>query len=219
MAVDGGEGRLGAGIGAEDGGGAHRHRAEQAGTGEGKIVSGRQHSQIDVIAGEPAEFGAGRRVEHVIVVGAGDELGCARGPAGNQKQRRRSRVSRGRRAGRLLAQLRPRGERPRVAVDDDVPQRWVFLDEAERHRAIVETRRGIGDQQTGGRADRGEMPKLGGPVSRQAHHRDRPARNNPNKATANWQLFGNCSSTRSPGAIPSARSPPEARLAWSSRSA
>ncbi|WP_231998414.1 AMP-binding protein, partial [Mycobacterium sp. 1245499.0] len=56
---------------------------------------------------------------------------------------------------RTMAQLGPRGERSRVAVDDDVPERAVPLDEALRHGPVVESACGVGDQQPGGLADRG----------------------------------------------------------------
>jgi hypothetical protein len=52
-----------------------------------------------------------------------------------------------------------------------VPQRWVLVGELGGHRAVVEARHLVGNDQRDRAADRGEVAELGGAVSGQAHHR------------------------------------------------
>ncbi|COU68765.1 Uncharacterised protein [Mycobacterium tuberculosis] len=73
----------------------------------------------------------------------------------------------------LGAQLRPRHERSRIAIDDDMAQGGVIGNKFARHRPIVEPAGHIGDHQPGGRADGGEVAQFGGAVTGQAHHWDR----------------------------------------------
>lgn len=186
LPFDEGEGRLRARVRRDHHGSAGHEGAQHAGAGEGEVEAEGQDRQVHGPCVECADVGAGAGVVGVVVVRARDELGQARGAAGEQQEGEGAGVrvaGAGVEAGRVRA-VRPqrvKGDdvlvRARVTDHDDVaqraarPQLCAYL---THQLTVIEPGVPIGHHTGHGTRQPYQVADLPAPVPGHGVHRHRP---------------------------------------------
>ncbi|SLD00453.1 Uncharacterised protein [Mycobacteroides abscessus subsp. massiliense] len=85
MASDGRESRLRTWIREENRGRTRAYRTKQARASQREIMAGGQRHEVNVVLGQTADPCCLCGVVDVVLVGAGDQLGCCGGAAGYQQ--------------------------------------------------------------------------------------------------------------------------------------